>query len=190
MVARPIRCFKKLDSESEVQERWIWLNMLTKQLHWSKKNPIEGGDDHPAAVPPPINPAAMAEVQPVAVVEVADAAAKAAGSKALLVHEFAGENGYVTHFHCKDNCSLPEKEGKFAQLLLSLDPKRTPKSILSAGKSILTSRAPRAVVLYVPHDTNATRKGSAFYYVNVMRNLAMDVHNIYDFDSASASSTV
>lgn len=56
IVARPIRCYKKLDNESDMQERWIWLDMTTNQFHWAKKNPIEGQEDIPAAVPPPVEP--------------------------------------------------------------------------------------------------------------------------------------
>jgi len=52
-VSRPVRCFKKLNTESEYQERWVWMDLSDNKLYWAKKNPIEGGNDLPPVRPPP-----------------------------------------------------------------------------------------------------------------------------------------
>ena len=184
MVARPIRCYKKLDRETEYQERWIWMDMRTKQFHWAKRNPLKGGDDLPCSVPPPVAPCDVTDIPEIEVVEVTKAQAKQANSKSFTVKTIGDKKGHVSHVACRHDCNIMvgETHVKCAQLVLCLDPDIIPPSLMKMSKSIFTGMTAGAVShveLFIPHDESGNRAGSSFYYTNVMRKLAIDKFNIY-----------
>lgn len=129
-----------------------------------------------AAAPAVPSPAAV--VAKKAVVEVTEAQASVAGSKSFVVKEHHGIPGYVTKCYCRELISInPLKDGHgipCAQLILNIDPDNAPPSLMSKGKSLVSSMTGggfSAVELYIPHDTTGTRMGSAYFYISTMRKV-------------------